>query len=121
MEPASERLPGTGIFPILHFINVSLAYQPTVRLPTLRGFFSDYHEDQLALFIIVQSTLGLALTCFKARALAGRLASSSLNGPPLGRRWLSSFLARHPELKSCKNQRVEAKRLKALTREIIKP
>lgn len=80
---------------------------------------SDYQEDCLVLFIVNQSTLGLALTRFETRALAAKLAYSQPDAPPLGRRWFTAFLARHPEFRSRKNQRVEAKRLKAATKPVI--
>lgn len=77
---------------------------------------SDVQEAQLALFIINQSSLGLALSRFETRALAAHLAFPHENRPPLGRKWLRHFLFRHPELRSRKHQRVEAIRLRATTK-----
>jgi len=82
---------------------------------------SDDQEDELVQFIINQSVLGLALTRFEVRAMAARLASSSLDARPLGRSWFSSFILRHPMLKSRKSQRVEAIRLRASSKENIEP
>jgi 4-hydroxybenzoate polyprenyltransferase len=121
MEPVFERLLGTGIFPTLHYIVISQAPQTIAVLHTLKSFFLTIRKTNLALFIINQSTLGLALTRFEGRALAGRMASSSPDGPPLGKRWFSSFLAHHPEIRSRKNQRVEAKRLRVSSKTNIGP
>jgi hypothetical protein len=76
----------------------------------------DYQVSYLALFIINQSSLGLALTRYKTRALAARLAFPNENHPPLGRKWLRAFLSWHRELRSRKNQWVEAIRLRATTK-----
>lgn len=67
----------------------------------------------MALFIVNQSSLGLALTRFETRALGARLAYFYENHPPLGRKWLRAFLSRRPKLRSRKNQRVEAICLRA--------
>jgi 4-hydroxybenzoate polyprenyltransferase len=71
------------------------------------------------MFLINQSSLGHALTRWETRALAARLAYPNEDHPPLGRKWLRTFLLRHPQLRSRKYQRVEAKRLRAATKKNV--
>jgi hypothetical protein len=71
------------------------------------------------MFLVNQSSLGHALTRWETRALAARLGSSGEEVAPLGRKWLRAFLLRHPILRSRKYQRVEAKRLRAATKQNI--
>jgi 4-hydroxybenzoate polyprenyltransferase len=71
------------------------------------------------MFLVNQSSLGHALTRWETRALAARLGSSGEEVAPLGRKWLRAFLLRHPILQSRKYQRVEAKRLRAATKQNI--
>lgn len=80
---------------------------------------SDYQEDQLAVFLINQAALGLALTRYETRALAARMAYPNEHHAPLGKQWLRAFFIRHPMLRSRKSRRVEAIRLRAANKKDI--
>jgi hypothetical protein len=57
-------------------------------------------EDCLATWILRQESLNYALTHAQVRAIATGVLKRASDYQPLGKKWITHFLNRHPELKT---------------------
>jgi hypothetical protein len=89
------------------------AHEPQQRLSTVQ-------EEQLAKWVLVQESLGLAPTHSQIRAFAGRIVYAKGDATPLGKRWMAGFLRRNPVLKTKRQLRIDSGRVNGATTEVIK-
>lgn len=68
------------------------AFQQLQRLPS-------YLEERLCSWMIIEDTVGHALTHGQIREMAGRIASNMGDEEPIGKNWIEGFMQRNPEAK----------------------
>lgn len=89
------------------------AHEPEQRL-------SGTQEAHLVTWTLIQAELGLPPTHKEVRQLAERVLRAKGDPQPLGKRWINSFLARHPSLKVQRLQRMDLQRVNGATVEKIR-
>lgn len=68
------------------------AFQPLQRL-------SSVLEERLCGWMIIEDTVGHALTHCQIREVAGRMARNNGDEEPIGKNWVEGFMQRNPEAK----------------------
>jgi len=91
-----------------------VAHQDTQRLSMVQ-------EDDLATWVLFQASIGEPPTHTQIKDLAQRICYERGDNDQVGKRWVRSFLARHPVLKTQRPRRIDAARLKCATEEVIRP
>jgi hypothetical protein len=91
----------------------SLAFESHQRL-------SSAQEKHLAAWILVQDALGVAPTHQQVKEFASRILEASGDTRPVGKHWISAFLARNPEVKSMRGKALDSARLNGATTDVIK-
>lgn len=84
------------------------------RLPTVI-------ENQLTNWVLTQEALGRGVTHAQIRVFGQRLLALQGDHVPLGRHWISRFLARNPILKTKKQIFVDSVRVNNACSEVIRP
>ena len=64
-------------------------------------------EEHLACWILRQESLNYALTHAQVRAIATSILKQAGDYCPLGKKWTSHFIGRHPELKTKLGRRTD--------------
>jgi Tc5 transposase DNA-binding domain/helix-turn-helix, Psq domain len=81
---------------------------------------SPEQEDHLAAWILQQESLNYAPTHAQVRAIATGVLKQAGDYQPLGKKWTTHFLNRHPELKTKLGRRTDWERINAATPENIR-
>ncbi|KAM4054341.1 Tc5 transposase DNA-binding domain-containing protein [Hirsutella rhossiliensis] len=68
-------------------------------------------EKHLCKWVLAQAALGLPPTHYQLREFAGRIIVASGDPRPLGKHWVSSFLARNPEISTIKGKSLDSARI----------
>lgn len=76
---------------------------------------SKHQEDGLSKWIVIQGKLGYAPPHARFRAYAQRLLINSGSTERLGKKWVTRFLDRHPEIRTLKGQAIDYRRLNGAT------
>jgi len=77
-------------------------------------------EDQLEQWILHQEALGYAPTHAQLRAIATSILQANGDQQPLGKKWSTHFVQRHPTIKSKLGRRTDWQRINAVTPASIK-
>jgi hypothetical protein len=91
----------------------SLAFESHQRL-------SSAQEKHLAAWILVQDALGVAPTHQQVKEFARRILEASGDTRPVGKHWISAFLARNPEIKSMRGKAFDSALLNGASTDVIK-
>lgn len=89
-----------------------LAHQKEQRL-------TPKEEEFLVQWIIEQDNQGFPPTHTRTREMAERILQIHDDHQPLGRKWLTHFLQRHPEISSCIGKKIDAKRIQGTQPELV--
>ena len=76
---------------------------------------SKHQEDGLSKWIVIQGKLGYAPPHARFRAYAQRLLINSGSTERLGKKWVTRFLDRHPEIRTLKGRAIDYRRLNGAT------
>lgn len=68
---------------------------------------STEQEEKVVQWITLQESLGLAPSHSQIRSFVTKILLLGGDSEPLGRRWMQSFLKRHPELRIKKKETIE--------------
>ena len=77
-------------------------------------------EEHLKLWILQQEALGYAPTHAQVRAIASGVLKREGDHTPLGRKWSSHFMKRHPAIKTKLGRRTDWERINAATPDNIR-
>ncbi|KZL81494.1 hypothetical protein CI238_11898 [Colletotrichum incanum] len=81
---------------------------------------SPRQEGHLASWILTQAAIGFAPNHRHIHIFATRTLRASSNTQPLGRKWIEGFLRRNPSYKTVRAKKIDAKRVKGVTEDIVK-
>ncbi|KAK5995541.1 MFS-type transporter clz9 [Cladobotryum mycophilum] len=81
---------------------------------------SKEQEIHLREWVLGQASLGLPPTHKRLKEFATRIIEASGDQRPLGKRWLTGFLARNPEVKTIRGKQMDSVRINGATTKIIK-
>lgn len=80
---------------------------------------SKEQEEHLVEWILLQESLGLAVTHQQMRELAERIAKAGGDNKPLGKRWVEHFIKRNPEVRTKRGKPMDSKRVNGVTINIL--
>jgi hypothetical protein len=81
---------------------------------------SQYQERQLCEWARIQDSLGLAASHSQLKEFAQRILATQGDHEPLGKRWITGFLRRNPEIKTMRGKRIDSKRINGASTDRIK-
>jgi hypothetical protein len=76
-------------------------------------------EDFLVQWILEEEARGYPPSHARAREMASRILKANGDTKPLGKKWITHFIGRHPEIASIIGKKIEALRIQSATREAI--
>ena len=77
-------------------------------------------EEHLKLWILRQEALGYAPTHAQVRAIATGVLKREGDHEPLGKKWMTAFIRRHPAIKTKLGRRTDWERINAATPDNIR-
>ena len=81
---------------------------------------SSFQEKHLAEWALTQEALGLPVKHHQIEVFANRILLASGSTEKVGKHWLQKFLKRYPALKTKRDRRIDIKRLKGASVDVIK-
>ena len=81
---------------------------------------SQAQERHLCQWAITQDALGLAPSHNQVREFAQRVLTANGDHKPLGKKWMTGFLRRNPEIKTMRGKRIDSIRTNGASTERIK-
>jgi len=79
-----------------------------------------WQESHLTKWVLVQDALALPPTHLQLKQFASRLLIQAGDLEPLGKHWISGFLARNPEISTTRGKRLDSKRINGASTYAIK-
>ena len=79
-----------------------------------------WQESHLTKWVLVQDALALPLTHLQLKQFTSRLLIQAGDLKPLGKHWISGFLARNPEISTTRGKRLDSKRINGASTYAIK-
>ncbi len=80
-----------------------------------------HQEQRLVDWILLQGLAGHPPTHAQIRDLATRILATAKDTNPLGKKWMQSFLKRHPEIRTTRKVSRDSRRINKATTEVIRP